>query len=299
MISRCGRCGATSSAAACAMAAVSEKLPAATTPTPARSAAAAIAAKSSAPSPEVPMTTATPRSIAVDRVAEHRLMRGVVHEDVDALQRVGDVIMDRHTVGRATPGGAEIVAGGGTTHGGAQRQVLRRQDAFGHRPAGPTGRTRDAHVNRHDEHGTDVRRRRLSGVQPSGVQRDEPVPPAIGGGLRIGYRREDVVADPDRSAAPDEAVQRVVGAHAEEARVEHRVDHAGNDIGIGGRQPYRLTLGDLCTQAEPAQQALPAPCPRPAVAGRRCRSGSRRGRGSRSGRCRACAGTSGRRPAAR
>ncbi len=83
-------------------------------------------------------------------------MRGVVHQDVHALQRVCDVTMDWHTVRLGAPACAQIVAGGRTTHGGAQRQVFRRQDAFGHRPAGPTRRTRDAHGNRHDEHGTDV-----------------------------------------------------------------------------------------------------------------------------------------------
>jgi len=64
MISRFGRNRAARSAAACAIAAVIEKLPAATTPTPASRAAASISAKSSAPRPEVPMTTETPRSMA-------------------------------------------------------------------------------------------------------------------------------------------------------------------------------------------------------------------------------------------
>ena len=66
MISRFGRWRATSTAAACAMAAVSEKLPAATTPTPALRAASSMSVKSSALSPDDPITTATPRSMAAN-----------------------------------------------------------------------------------------------------------------------------------------------------------------------------------------------------------------------------------------
>ena len=47
-----------------AIAAVSEKFPDATTPTERSRAAASISAKSSAVSPDVPITTATPASIA-------------------------------------------------------------------------------------------------------------------------------------------------------------------------------------------------------------------------------------------
>ena len=64
MISHCGRWRAASSAPACAMAAVSEKLPAAITPTSARRAAASIWPYCSPVNPDVPITTATRRSIA-------------------------------------------------------------------------------------------------------------------------------------------------------------------------------------------------------------------------------------------
>jgi hypothetical protein len=43
---------------------VSEKFPADTTPTPCSRAAASISSKSAAVSPDVPITTATPRAIA-------------------------------------------------------------------------------------------------------------------------------------------------------------------------------------------------------------------------------------------
>ena len=64
MTSQFGRWRAASSAAAEAIAAVSEKLPEATTPTDRSRAAASMSAKSSAVRPEVPITTATPASIA-------------------------------------------------------------------------------------------------------------------------------------------------------------------------------------------------------------------------------------------
>ena len=60
MTSHCGRWRAARSAAAWAIAAVSEKLPDATTPTERSRAAASISAKSAAVRPELPMTTATP-----------------------------------------------------------------------------------------------------------------------------------------------------------------------------------------------------------------------------------------------
>ena len=64
MTSQCGRWRAASSAAAEHIAAVSEKLPDATTPTERSRAAASMSAKSSAVSPDVPITTATPASTA-------------------------------------------------------------------------------------------------------------------------------------------------------------------------------------------------------------------------------------------
>ena len=64
MTSHCGRWRAASRAAAWHIAAVSEKLPDATTPTERSRAAASISAKSSAVSPELPMTTPTPASMA-------------------------------------------------------------------------------------------------------------------------------------------------------------------------------------------------------------------------------------------
>ena len=69
MISQLGRYRAASVAAAFAIAAVSEKLPAEMAPTPRSRAAASIASKSSAVSPDVPITTATPRSIAASAFA--------------------------------------------------------------------------------------------------------------------------------------------------------------------------------------------------------------------------------------
>ena len=62
-------CFAASSAAACAIAAVTEKFPDEITPTPRARAASSNSAKSSAVRPEVPITTATPRSIAVSALA--------------------------------------------------------------------------------------------------------------------------------------------------------------------------------------------------------------------------------------
>ena len=64
MTSHWGRWRAASSAAAWHMAAVSEKLPDATTPIDRARAAESISSKSAAVSPELPMTTATPASIA-------------------------------------------------------------------------------------------------------------------------------------------------------------------------------------------------------------------------------------------
>src|SRR4051812_14612315 len=69
MISQLGRYRAASVAAAFAIAAVSEKLPAEIAPTPHSRAAASIASKSPAVSPDVPITTATPRSIAASAFA--------------------------------------------------------------------------------------------------------------------------------------------------------------------------------------------------------------------------------------
>ena len=69
MTSHCGRWRAASSAAAWHIAAVSEKLPDATTPTERSRAAASISAKSSAVRPDVPITTATPASIAASAFA--------------------------------------------------------------------------------------------------------------------------------------------------------------------------------------------------------------------------------------
>ena len=86
MISRFGRKGATSRAAACAIAAVSEKLPAAMTPTPASRAASSMSRKSSALSPEDPITTETPRSIAANVLLADRVVRRVVDEDLDPVQ---------------------------------------------------------------------------------------------------------------------------------------------------------------------------------------------------------------------
>ena len=64
MTSHCGRWRAASSAAAWHIAAVSEKFPDATTPTERSRAAASISPKSAAVRPELPITTATPASIA-------------------------------------------------------------------------------------------------------------------------------------------------------------------------------------------------------------------------------------------
>jgi hypothetical protein len=64
MTSHVGRWRAASSAPAWHIAAVSEKLPDATTPSDRARAAASISAKSSAVRPELPMTTPTPASIA-------------------------------------------------------------------------------------------------------------------------------------------------------------------------------------------------------------------------------------------
>ena len=64
MTSHRGRCRAASNAAAWHIAAVSEKLPDATTPTERSRAAASISAKSSAVRPELPITTPTPAPIA-------------------------------------------------------------------------------------------------------------------------------------------------------------------------------------------------------------------------------------------
>ena len=64
MTSHEGRWRAASSAPAEHIAAVSEKLPEATTPTERSRAAASISAKSPAVRPEVPMTTCTPAAIA-------------------------------------------------------------------------------------------------------------------------------------------------------------------------------------------------------------------------------------------
>ena len=69
MTSHDGRWRAASSAAACAIAAVSEKLPAAITPTLRARAAASIPASWSPVRPEVPITTATPRSTAASAFA--------------------------------------------------------------------------------------------------------------------------------------------------------------------------------------------------------------------------------------
>ena len=69
MTSHCGRWRAASSAAAWHIAAVSEKFPDATTPTERSRAAASISAKSSAVRPDVPITTATPASIAASAFA--------------------------------------------------------------------------------------------------------------------------------------------------------------------------------------------------------------------------------------
>ena len=64
MTSHCGRWRAASSAAAWHIAAVSEKLPDATTPTERSRAAASISSKSSAVRPELPITT---RDAGLDR----------------------------------------------------------------------------------------------------------------------------------------------------------------------------------------------------------------------------------------
>ena len=69
MTSHCGRWRAASSAAAEHIAAVSEKFPEATTPTERARAAASMSAKSAAVSPELPITTATPASIAASAFA--------------------------------------------------------------------------------------------------------------------------------------------------------------------------------------------------------------------------------------
>ncbi len=64
MTSHCGRWRAASNAPAWHIAAVREKFPDATTPTPRSRAAASISSKSDAVSPELPTTTATPASTA-------------------------------------------------------------------------------------------------------------------------------------------------------------------------------------------------------------------------------------------
>jgi hypothetical protein len=64
MTSHCGRWRAASSAAAWHIAAVREKFPDATTPTERSRAAASMSSKSAAVRPELPITTATPASIA-------------------------------------------------------------------------------------------------------------------------------------------------------------------------------------------------------------------------------------------
>ena len=69
MTSHCGRWRAASSAAACAIAAVSKKFPDATTPTERSRAAASSSARSSAVRPELPITTATPAPIAASAFA--------------------------------------------------------------------------------------------------------------------------------------------------------------------------------------------------------------------------------------
>ena len=69
MTSHWGRWRAASSAAAWAIAAVSEKLPEATTPTERSRAAASISTKSSAVRPELPITTPAPPAMAAMTLA--------------------------------------------------------------------------------------------------------------------------------------------------------------------------------------------------------------------------------------
>ena len=136
MTSQCGRWRAASSAPAAIIAAVSEKLPDETAPTPASRAAASIASKSSAVSPEVPITTATPAPIAVSACSR------ATSCDVKSISTSTPSSASPTLAKTGAPETSD--AGARARHARAQLEVVRGGDALRDRGPGPAGDPGDA-----------------------------------------------------------------------------------------------------------------------------------------------------------
>src|SRR5262245_43025342 len=150
MTSQDGRYCAARSARCLASAAVREKLPAAITPSFLSLAVRSMSEKSAAVSPELPITTRTPRLSASIVLSLTESWRRVVHENIRwGCERFLDRLNNDDTGGGQAQNFTGVLPGRATSDGPDKLELIRSQDRTGDGTARPAAHPRHAHSNRH------------------------------------------------------------------------------------------------------------------------------------------------------